>query len=307
MEGKHRAARLGFRGDGLRVGGHLPTYDGLRFVTVNAKALGYNTVQLKLGDSEGTNPYLITDETADEYCRRMRGIDTYVHLPYNLNPCDPTPNRRGFYQATIRRYLKAASMLKARAVVLHPGFKKDLSKDEALTNAGRFLLDVIEEDCPKILVETDAGSKNGSAVGSLEFCLELLDWCDCAEVGLCIDTCHLWSRGYSLWDGWTREEFLRKYGDQVDLVHLNAPDPDVAFGSFRDRHNSPFEEFELDSKGLITDLTDRFPCILERRSIAVQRKDFEYIQRTTGWNGSEREGLDDGTQGLQAEDQGDRG
>jgi len=151
------------------LGGHLTCQEGLRFVTVNAVALGYNLVQFRLSGDDNYNPLLITDDTADEYCRRMRGIETYIHLPYQINPCEPDQRRRNFYRAAVRRHIRTAEMIGARGLVLHPGFRKQASEEEAMKRAVQFISETVIEDHPRIFIETDSGSKNGSAVGTIEF------------------------------------------------------------------------------------------------------------------------------------------
>ena len=80
-----------------------------------------------------------------------------------------------------------------------------------------------------------------------------------------------------LWDTKVRAKMIKDSRDLIGLVHLNAPDKDVELGSYQDRHNSPFSSFRLDSEALVIDLVKRYPCILERRSLAIQKLDSEYI------------------------------
>jgi len=263
----------------VKLGGHLSAKDGLRFVTVNARALGFTCIQTMLGDPDGLQPFVIEDQTADEYKRRMRGIDTFVHLPYILNPCEEIPRKRNFYRAVVRRYLRTANMLGAKGVVLHPGFKKELTEKTALKNVVGFLESVVEDDLPTVLVETDAGSKNGSAVGSIGFCHEVVRKMGTDKVRMCLDTEHVWARGVNLWDERIRKIVLEEEEDIIGLVHLNCPDKEVLLWSYIDRHNSPFASFKLNSDSMVRDLVARFPCVLERRSLSVQKQDLEYILR----------------------------
>jgi len=263
-----------------RLGGHLVAKDGLRYLVINARALGYTAIQTMLGNGREYEPFDVTDEAAAEYRRMTYGIATYVHLPYVLNPCEGQPQRVGFYRKSFKRHCSLASTLGARAVVLHPGYKKQLSEEEAKKNLVQFVeASWVEDWDMSLLLETDAGSKNGSAIGTPTLIREVLQRLDNDQVGMCVDTCHLFARGIDLWDNTIRRLFLQKFGRRIRLIHLNVPDPDVVLGGHRDRHNTPFEERDgMDHKSLIRDLVGRYDCILERRSLAVQERDVKFVE-----------------------------
>lgn len=265
----------------IKLGGHLSAADGLRHVVLNARALGYNSIQTMLGGGRDYQPYDLTQEDAHEYRRLSFGIETFVHLPYVINPCEDAPQRRSFYKKACKKYMQTAAAIGATGVVIHPGFKKELSDDKAYNNLVKFTESMLEEGQPvQFLVETDAGSKNGSAVGSPALISRLLDDVDSGKAGMVIDTCHLYARGTNLWDPAVLDDFLSDYQHQIRLVHLNVPDPGVTLGSYLDRHNSPFTSRpDLDSDPLIRRLVPRWPCILERRTVSVQYLDVATVQK----------------------------
>jgi len=170
----------------------------------------------------------------------------------------------------------------ARAVVIHPGYKKDLEEEEAKANLIKFLDTAWNDDWNlKVLLETDAGSKNGSAIGSAEFIQDALTKLNQEHFGMCIDTVHLYARGVDLWDHDVREDFLDEYQPWINLVHLNSPDENVFLGSHLDRHNSLFSDRDWDHKSLFEALLP-WPCILERRSLSIQAEDAKYIRDQLG-------------------------
>lgn len=272
----------------LRLGGHLRSSDGLRFLVMNARALDYNIVQTMVGGERDYSPQEIRAADAAELKKMLYGVELVVHLPYILNPCEADPRRRAMYRRTFKSYCEAAAAIGARSVVLHPGFKKELSESHALRNLAKFLEDNIEEWNLKILLETDAGSKNGSAIGSLENLNEVISALDHPDVAMCIDTVHLYARGVDLWQKEVRQKMLSEYGHQIKLVHLNSPDPKVTLGSHLDRHSTPFEDRpEWDHKSMIEDLA-HLPLILERKSLAVQEQDARFIRRLFGDDAADR-------------------
>ena len=267
----------------MRLGGHLSAANGLRHVVVNARALGYNAVQIMVGGSREYKPYEITAKDARDFKETSFGIDLYVHLPYVINPCEDGPQRRAYYRHSFKQHVQAAVQLGARGVVIHPGYKKQLSEDRAHRNLLTFIEDSLAEDeGTYLLLETDAGSKNGSAVGSAELIAETIEVLEHPKVAMCLDTTHVYARGTDLWDKEIRQEFLSRFHRFIRLVHLNVPDLNVVLGGHLDRHNIPFEDRpEWSHEGLIKEMTERYPCILERRSLAVQEKDARYIREIT--------------------------
>lgn len=269
------------------LGGHLRAGEGLRNVPMEARALGYNLVQINLSADElGWEPFKIDDSVAAEYRKMSYGITTVVHLPFSINPCVDEPRRRQFARVTFRRFLKVAYNLGATRLVLHPGYKKEFATERAYQNLLKFFDGLIEEDHKglAVLLETDSGSKNGSKVGSLEFCIKALDELkrrDVGHVGLCLDTAHMFARGVDLWDKSELDTVLHLCKEYLQLVHLNVPDPNVVLGEHLDRHNVSFASFARDSSYLVSQLLE-WPCVLERRSLAVQASDVQYIEKLFG-------------------------
>lgn len=264
----------------MKLGGHISPDAGLGMVPATSRALDFQIAQSRVGPSTGWEPYELTDQAVAEFKKLMFGIDLYVHLPYVINPCETDARKRGFYKATYKRFHHASAVLGARAMVMHPGFRKQETEAVARKQLQRFLDETYEDLGVELLLETDSGSKNDSAVGSLEFINSVVKDLGARLIAVCLDTEHLYARGVDLWDEEVRKRTL-DHCDKVRLVHLNVPDPEVELGSHLDRHNSPFSSFARSSEGLVVDFM-RFPCILERRSLGIQEEDAKFIRALLG-------------------------
>lgn len=273
----------------LLLGGHLRATDGLRFLVTNTRSLDYTVVQTMLGGKDDYSPMEISGAAAAEFRQMMYGVELYVHMPYTINPCEDVPQRRGYYKKTFKEFCAAASQLGAKGVVIHPGFKKQLTREAARDNLVKFFDSAYEEDWHlQILIETDSGSKNGSAIGDLAFIKEAIDILNSRAYAMCLDTEHLYARGIDLWNKEVRDRVLKEYGHLIRLVHMNSPDPEVELGSFRDRHSTPFEQRQgWDHKGLFEAFM-QYPMILERSSLAVQEQDAKFIRTLLGDEGATR-------------------
>lgn len=266
----------------MELGGHLRAAEGLKFVPLEARALDYRLVQIMLSEELDWNPLRIDETGAMEYRKTMFGVKTYVHLPFTINPCEDAPRRRQFGRVTFRKFAKAAQCLGASGLVLHPGFRKELSEEDAFLNFVLFFEGLVDDDTGmEILIETDSGSKNGSKVGSPEFIARAIKAVRGIRLGMCVDTAHLYARGIDMWDPDVAQALLDIYRPIIKLIHLNVPDADVTLGGNRDRHNSAFQDFGRDSVALIKACAD-WPCILERRSLAVQEMDAKFIRSVLG-------------------------
>jgi len=263
-----------------KIGGHLPAGEGLRHVALAARALHYDHVQMMIGGNTDWQPYAITEALAEEYKNMMYGLYTYVHLPFVINPCVEAGRKRSFTKIAMRKYNATAEALGVKAFVLHPGFKKELPFEEAYKNALLFMQEVLKDPNQiRILLETDAGSNNGSAIGSIEFIESLIHELRDERVGICVDTTHMYARGTNLWEKPVRDRFLEEHSERIELIHFNIPDPDVELGSFRDRHNSPISSFRHNSDELIEVMGGNWPLVLERRSLSVQKEDSTKIRQ----------------------------
>jgi len=274
-------ARKASRGKSkIQCGGSLSSSSGLRHVVLNARALDYNVVQTMVGGPTKYQPYVIKEEDAREFKKTTFGIQLFVHLPYVINPCESDARRRTYYKNSVKQYIQTATLLGARGVVLHPGFKKTLTTQEAYLNLLKFMEDAVSEDeALDMLIETDAGSKNGSAVGSVRFIADAVKDLEHPKIAMCLDTAHMYARGVDLWQNRLLDEHIEEFHRIIRLVHLNVPDLNVKLGGHLDRHNTPFEDRpEWDHSYMITELTKRYPCVLERRSLAVQEKDIRFIR-----------------------------
>jgi len=127
-------------------------------------------------------------------------------------------------------------------LVLHMGKQKELTKETAYNNMLSSLIYVIKKTNGIILLETPAGQ-------GTEMCSNLEDMTYFFNkikrnpilqnnVGLCLDTCHVFVSGYDIASQKKSESFLNKFNEvlkNVKCVHLN--DSYNECGSKLDRHN----------------------------------------------------------------------
>ena len=170
----------------------------------------------------------------EEKGRERRNL--VVHFPYIINPSSPDPQSRMRAQQAIRAELQLMEECGLSLCCLHPG--SSLNGDRlALARQGFLELAPIFAEFPgiRIGIENMAGKGSEVGVGLMEIKL-LLEAVPLPNVGLCLDTCHLWDSGFPVDDVPLLERTVAEtIGlDKLFLIHLN--DSVHPRGSHRDRH-----------------------------------------------------------------------
>jgi len=189
-------------------------------------------------------------------------IYTVVHASYfcliTQSPDDG--NKRDMSRRTVLRTLEWAQFIGAHAVVIHPGSTLLPGWEK---HARSFLeeIDAQYPGGPKLLLETMAGRT--SLGRDLTDIAALAKEVNSDKFGVCVDLTHSWSAGLSI-------SSLTLLGQQstlwgIDLVHFNAPNPDIMRGGHRDRHTVSFADSAWDDETLerLWGAYKHLPCILE--------------------------------------------
>ena len=259
------------------VGAHIPIDNSLKYLALGARALDVGCFQFFVGSSTRFTLPKWHASDIEKFRVSVFGLKTYIHMPYTLNWCAPSSGKVGRFQSVIlRKFGELGSMLRVDGLVLHVGFKKEMSDDEATSNVLGYLNGVREwVDNVPVLLEIDSGSKNGSKAGSPEFIEGILQSLD-GNFGMVVDTEHCWARGLNLWDNEVLDQFYNRYKAWIKLVHFNVPDEGVALGSFVDRHNRLISSFELSSDYLLRKLGS-IPLLVERSNFLTAVDDVSYL------------------------------
>jgi deoxyribonuclease-4 len=239
------------------LGAHVSTAGGIPTAPPRAKAIEATAMQIFTKqanrwaerDCEAEETQAFATALADTAVRATVSHDSYL---INLASPDPTLRARSIdsFAAELRR----CEALGLTFLVSHPGNYMDDRESGLARNA-----DAITECLERVpgrtvlCMETTAGS--GTALGSsfeeLARLLELVPEPHRSRMGVCVDTCHIYSAGYDLvndYEGvWDRFDDVLGF-DRLRVMHLN--DSKVPFGSHKDRH-------ELIAEGTLGELPFR--------------------------------------------------
>lgn len=242
------------------LGVHLPSSRGLRYVVISARGLGVNAVQTFLGPTQSWLPYKFTPSSINEFKKLSYGLVFYVQFPHILNPSESSLSSscslRLIMLSSAFRYLELAMELGARSVIFRPGYLSPSSPSlsQARDSLLSFLHQLLSQHLsPRIFLEVDAGSSNGSRIGSIEFLSSLVDDLG-REVNICLNIPSMISRGVDLLEPDILDSITTLFGSKIGLVYL----PPLS---------SPL------SLNLAIKLLLKYPCILERKSLVSYEQD----------------------------------
>lgn len=250
---------------GAHVGGEEPLGD--------AAHLGLDVVQIFLGDPQS---FRKPEPRLDAAELKASGLPIYVHAPYRLNPCHPSPRIRVPSRKTLAQNVDAAADIGAAGVIVHGGH----AEDDALEGCTRWWKVFEERKFPvRVLIENTAGGDNAVA-RYVDQIARLWEKLEDFEVGFCFDTCHAHAAhpvGQDLVK--VVEEVLDIVGT-IDVLHCNdSRDPP---GTGADRHaNIGHGKMEPEViKDMI--LASKAPVVILETPHAGIVEDLEWVRSVVG-------------------------
>ena len=160
-----------------------------------------------------------------------------AHGAYTMNLCTADPDARTFAAEVLSDDLRRMAALPGNFYNFHPGSHVGQGVEAGIDYISAALRQALSHDYPvTVLLETMAG-KGSEIGGRFEELKMILDAVGSDNVGVCLDTCHVYDGGYDIvndLDG-VLEEFDRIIGlSKLKALHLN--DSKNPFASHKDRH-----------------------------------------------------------------------
>jgi deoxyribonuclease-4 len=228
----------------MLLGAHVSTAGGCRNAPERARTIGASAIQIFTKQPNRWAEVEVADEEAALFRDGVTGQGigfTNAHDSYLINLATADPVLRERSLDAFRGELRRAERLGLDALVTHPGNATDGDPARGLAQNAALIEQALEEvpGSTMVLLETTAGA--GRVLGStFEELAEMIDRVSPLQrhrVGVCLDTCHVFSAGYDLRDDY--DGVMARFGDTVGfdrlrLFHLN--DSLTPFGSKKDRH-----------------------------------------------------------------------
>lgn len=226
----------------LRLGAFLSIAKGVDKVVPQALEIGANTFQFFTRNPRGGAARTIGDPEIARWLKARQAADIAEvcgHLPYTVNLATDKENLKEFAGMVVADDLRRMSALSIEYLVLHPGSSGD-ERQEAVARIIRLLDQALGQvdSSAWLLLETMA--LQGNEIGSIAEIAAIWHGLGCpAQVGVCLDSCHLFAAGYDFTEPAEVERLVADLDQhiglkQVKVLHLN--DSKMPSGSRRDRH-----------------------------------------------------------------------
>lgn len=228
----------------VRIGIHTSIAGRLEHAADRAKELGCDAFQIFSSSPRNWNSPALNPVEVEAFRQRRYalGLDPLViHDNYLINLASAAPVLRSRSIQSFRGEIERALALKADYLVMHPGSAVGLERRQALGNFAAGLRQAargVRFNGLQILLENTSGQ--GSALGAdLGELAELLQALPELDLGVCLDTAHLFAAGYDIRRADGLEETLATLHTTVGLARvkvIHTSDSKVPCGARVDRH-----------------------------------------------------------------------
>ena len=224
------------------LGAHLSSAGGFHKMGKTALKIGANTFQCFVRNPRGAKAKAI-DPVDLSKLRELMAEHQFgpivAHAPYIMNPCSKDEGIRQLAGEMLAGDLALMEHLPGNYYNFHPGSHVGQGLETGCRQIAEMLDRVIAPGQQTVvLLETMTG-KGSEIGGKFEELRMILDMASCADqLGVCLDTCHVWDAGYDIvsdLDG-VLTEFDRVVGlHRLKAVHVN--DSLNPLGAKKDRHS----------------------------------------------------------------------
>ena len=224
----------------LKLGCHLSAAKGNAAMVKTALSIGANTFAFFTRNPRGSKAKQEDPADAAKAAALLKehGFGPLVaHGAYTMNLCTADPEARAFAAEVLTDDLRRMAALPGNYYNFHPGSHVGQGVDAGIDRISSALRQALSHGYPvTVLLETMAG-KGSEIGGRFEELKAVIDAVGSPELGVCLDTCHVYDGGYDIVDNLegVLGEFDRIIGlDRLKALHLN--DSKNPFASHKDRH-----------------------------------------------------------------------
>ncbi len=226
----------------LIIGPHISISKGYAKAAQTAVDIGANTFQFFSRNPRGGNAKAFDDKDIQKF-QKIREENNFgkilAHAPYTMNLGGAKDEVYEFGRMVIKEDIQRMDSIGIEYMCFHPGSHVGGGIDFGIQRIIDALNEALTgEENIMVLLETMSGkgTEIGSKFEELKRIIDGVKYSD--KVGVCLDTCHIFSAGYDIvndLDG-VIEEFDRVIGiDKLKAIHLN--DSMMDYSSNKDRHS----------------------------------------------------------------------
>ncbi len=277
----------------MKFGAHVSIAGGIENAPLRARQVGCECFQMFTRSPRGGRPPELEDRLIEAFllnCSEVSISDYYVHTPYFINLASGKDDLREKSVDLVREELERSSALGVKYMMTHIGSAKGLRREAAIDNVIESVLRILSEysGTTQLLLENTAGQGDtiGASFGEISLILNRVAYDD---LGVCMDTAHMFASGYDIRTRKGVEEMVGQIGatfppGTVKLIHAN--DSKAEFNSSKDRHEHIGEgKIGIDCFGAIVGnpFFENLDMIVEMPPPEVS-KDIEFLKKLRDGN-----------------------
>lgn len=226
------------------LGAHVSIAGGLHKAILEATAMEATACQIFVKSSRSWHAKPLTEEEIDTFKTvwKASAIKVVVaHASYLINIASPDAKTHKNSAAALAGELARCEQLGIQYLVLHPGSHVGSGVEAGCTKIAETLNDILSKTkgITTLLLETAAGqgSNLGSTFEEIQSILHATK--HKKKIGVCLDTCHIYSAGYDISTAVAYKKVMSHFDEVIGLnhlkvVHLNNSKNDC--GARKDRH-----------------------------------------------------------------------
>ena len=230
------------------IGAHVSASGGVENAVLRAVEIGANAFALFTKNQRQWKAPPLKAETIEKF---KRFCQVHHFQPEHILPHDSylinlgSPDKEGLEKsrAAFIDELERANQLGLKLLNFHPGSHLNLiSESDCLARIAESINMAVEK-VPNVIAVIENTAGQGSNLGyRFEHLAEIIDQVeDKNRVGVCLDTCHLFSAGYDISSLASCDETFRQFDEIVGFrylrgMHLNGSK--TPLGSRKDRHDT---------------------------------------------------------------------
>jgi len=224
----------------LYLGCHLSASGGYAAMVRTAMDIGANTFAFFTRNPRGSRAKAEDPADAAKAVEMLKAHEfgpLVAHGAYTMNLCTKDAEARAFAREVLCDDLRRMAALPGNLYNFHPGSHVGQGTETGIGYIVDALKTAMAPDYPvTVLLETMAG-KGSEIGGSFRELKDIIDGVGRADLGVCLDTCHVFDGGYDIVHN--LDAVLKEFDDIIGLDRLHAlhlNDSRNLFGSHKDRH-----------------------------------------------------------------------
>lgn len=248
----------------MKLGAHMSAAGGLYKAFKRADEAGCETMLVftKSNRQWKAKPIVPSDiekyhEAAEQYPHIS---PVSVHASYLINIASPDDELWEKSYQSLKDELERAATFDIPFLTFHPGSFVSSDEQSGLERIATALTRLVAETAVSTTICLENMAGQGTNLGNkFEHLAYLLSEVNAPDrVGICLDTCHLFSAGYDIRTPDAYEATMRQFDDIVGLEHVRCfhfNDSKYGFGENKDRHEH-IGEGEIGTQGFANFLND---------------------------------------------------